>query len=89
MNEGSSRVTIKFQVSRVWKGSRKTVRTVKTFVDDSVCGLGSDFFVRGKTYLVYADQSKQGITTTTLSGSKEGGDAKDDLAYLGKGRRTS
>lgn len=89
VNEGSSRVTIKFQVSRVWKGSRKSVRTVKTFVDESVCGFGSDFFVKGKTYLVYADQSKQGITTTTLSGSKESGDAKDDLTYLGRGRKTS
>jgi hypothetical protein len=65
------------------------VRTVRTALDDSQCGLGSDFFVKGKTYLVYADQSKLGITTSTLSGTKESADAKDDLTYLGKGRKAS
>lgn len=87
IDEARSRATIKFQVSRVWKGSRKSVRTVMTSLDDATCGLGSNFFVKGKAYLVYADRSTQGITTTTLSGSKEKADAKADLTFLGRGKR--
>lgn len=87
VNEATSRVTATFQVSRVWKGSRKSVRVVKTFLDQGACGLGTNFFKKGRRYLVYAESSSQGFITTTLSGSKSSDDAQSDLKELGRGRR--
>lgn len=87
VNDVTSRVTVSFQVTRVWKGSRKSVRVVKTFVDQGACGLGTTFFKKGRLYLVYADSSSQGFITTTVNGSKSGEDAQSDLKELGRGRR--
>lgn len=87
VNEATSRVTVTFKVSRVWKGSRKGVRVVTTFIDQGACGLGTTFFKKGRRYLVYAERSAQGFITTTISGSKSSDDAQSDLKELGRGRR--
>ncbi len=87
VDDVTSRVTVTFQVTRVWKGSRKSVRAVKTFLDQGACGLGSDFFKKGRRYLVYAQISRQGLITSTLSGTKTSDDAQSDLKELGRGRR--
>ena len=87
VDEMTSRVTVKFKVSRVWKGSKRSIRTVVTFLDQGVCGLGPQFFQAGRTYLVYADQNSQGLVTDSMSGSKEKAAAQYDLKFLGRGTR--
>ena len=89
VDETSSRVIVKFKVSRVWKGAKRNVRTVVTSLDQGVCGLGPQFFQAGRNYLVYADQSSQGLVTGSMSDSKEKAAAQYDLKHLGRGARVS
>ena len=89
VDESTSRVTVKFKVSRMWKGSKRSVRTVVTSLDQGVCGLGPQFFQAGRTYLVYAHQGPRALLTNALSGSKEKAAAHYDLKYLGRGTRIS
>jgi hypothetical protein len=89
VDETSSRVIVKFKVSRVWKGPKRNVCTVGTSLDQGVCGLGPQFFQAGRNYLVYADQSSQGLVTGSMSDSKEKAAAQYDLKHLGRGARVS
>ena len=87
VHESSDLVSVSFRVSRAWKGSKRRIRTVITHVDSAACGLGQQFFLKGREYLVYATKNSQGLLTGSLSGTKDRANAKADLKYLGKGAR--
>ena len=89
VDETTSRVIVKFKVSREWKGSKRNVRTVVTCADQGVSGLVSQFFQAGRHYLVYADHTFRAVTAGSMSGSKEKAAAQYDLKQLGRGTRVS
>jgi len=87
VDESSDLVSVTFRVSRAWKGSKRRIRTVKTHVDSAACGLGQQFFLKRREYLVYATKNSRGLITGSLSGTKDRANSKADLKYLGKGAR--
>jgi hypothetical protein len=87
VHESSDLVSVRFRVSRAWKGSNRKIRNVITHVDSATCGLGQEFFLKGREYLVYATKNSQRLLTGSLSGTKDRANAKADLKYLNKGAR--
>lgn len=73
-----TRVT--FEVSEVWKGRERRRLMVMTSDSSASCGFN---FVEGESYLVYASQSENRLTTSLCSGTKLLSQAQDDLKMLG------
>lgn len=87
-NVDSQRVrfnTIKFQVSKSWKGGAAKTIVVTTPGHSEACGFHFD---RGQSYLVYAYTIKgqKGLLTGICTRTKPLTQAKQDLAELGAGK---
>lgn len=72
-----TRVT--FEVSEVWKGRERRRVMVMTSDSSASCGFN---FIEGESYLVYASQSENRLTTSLCSGTKLLSQAQEDLKML-------
>ena len=71
-------VSVKFNVSRVWKGPRSDTITIKTVRSEASCGYE---FEEGRRYIVFARNGETGLCSRTAGL----GNAVADLAALGDG----
>jgi hypothetical protein len=71
-------VSVKFNVSRVWKGPRSDTITIKTVRSEVSCGYE---FEEGRKYVVYARNGETGLCSRTAGLEN----AVADLAALGEG----
>jgi hypothetical protein len=71
-------VSVKFNVSRVWKGPRSDTITIKTVRSEVSCGYE---FEEGRKYVVYARNGETGLCSRTAGLEN----AVADLAALGDG----
>lgn len=72
------------QVNNYWKGPVK--RKVKVYILETM--RYQAWFELGKSYLIYARENNEGkLSDGRCSPSKRIEDAREDLKYLGKGRR--
>lgn len=85
VDESARLVTAKLRVTRVWKGPLARARTVATVTDESACGLGSGFFVKGRRYLVYARKYAGVRWVSLVDGTKDRAHAASDIKHLGAG----
>jgi hypothetical protein len=83
---GEFQLEVTFEVDRSWKWVEKGTVTLYTGNDGAICGYG---FEVGKSYLVYARfierDAEKVLSTNICTRTAAVGDAKDDLAALGKG----
>ena len=77
---GSTEAT--FQVSKVWKGPPHQQILVGTTGDSAMCGYS---FEGGQEYVVYANNTPEGLSTTLCSRTQPLDHAQEDLAVLGAG----
>ncbi len=79
---------VTIEVASAWKGVKGKTVTVQTAKHGATCGFG---FEKGKSYLVYANETKQGeakaLSTNLCTRTRALGDAKEDLAELGEGTK--
>lgn len=73
-------IEVTFRVTEVWKGVGTDRLTVRTSM--SSCGFG---FAEGMPYLVYANETQNGLVTGLCTRTADLALAADDLAALGKG----
>lgn len=71
--------TVEFDVKTVWRGSVSQTVYLTTHRSDASCGFP---FVEGVTYVVY---SRDGLTISLCSRTRELSKATEDLAELGEG----
>jgi hypothetical protein len=71
-----------FRVLKSWKGPKSGTFEVKTPVSDISCGYP---FEKGREYLVYASEKRQGLEVYLCGETKPLPKAKEDLAALGEG----
>ena len=71
-------VSVKFNVSRVWKGPRSDTITIKTVRSEASCGYE---FEEGRKYIVYVRNGETGLCSRTASAVL----AIQDFAELGEG----
>lgn len=79
-------VTVKFAVSKTWKGAKGSEISLTTEKDSAMCGYN---FAAGQEYVVYAYAGKMALTTNNCSrtaGSIKNGDVKY-LKALAKRRK--
>lgn len=57
-------VTVKFAVSKTWKGSKGKTISITTEKDSAMCGYN---FAVGKQYVVYAHAGKMALSTSNCS----------------------
>ena len=81
---GDFQRSVTIEVASSWKGVKAKTVTVKTAKDSAACGYG---FEKGKSYLVYAREVKEGeakvLSTNLCSRTRTLAEAKEDLAALG------
>ncbi len=81
---------VTLEVKSIWKGVAAKTVTIRTASDGAICGYS---FVKGKSYLVYAREIKQGegdeaeklLTTNICSRTTPLEAAEEDLKALGAG----
>ena len=78
----SDPVTIKIQVSTVWKGAVRETMFVKTVRSAPSCGFP---FSRGREYLVYSHSDDSPPFVGLCGGTREAAHAKEDFQALGDG----
>lgn len=85
---GDFQRAVTIEVASTWKGVKGRKVTVQTAKHGATCGFG---FEKGKSYLVYAYETKQGeakvLSTNLCTRTRALGDAKDDLTELGEGAK--
>jgi hypothetical protein len=74
---------VRFSVERVWKGVSDTEVTVRTHIDEGICGYP---FEDGETYLVYAYGEPDELSTALYHRTRHWHAADEDLNALGPGR---
>jgi len=74
-------IAVTVAISAVWKGEPAEQVTIYTAFTCCVCGYP---FELGETYLIYATQQGDRLTTTICSRTRPLEKAKDDLAALGR-----
>jgi hypothetical protein len=74
---------VRFAVERVWKGVSESEVTVRTFIDQGICGFP---FEEGESYLVYAYGEPEDLTTSLIDRTTRWDRADSDLNALGPGR---
>jgi hypothetical protein len=79
----SELLVVRFKVTTVWKYVTHTYVTLTTMEQSSACGYHFD---AGKTYLVYAYASQDGLNTNLCSETKELSAAESDLKLIGPGQ---
>lgn len=75
-------VEVTFRVTEVWKGVDSDRLTLRTAASTASCGFG---FVKGMPYIVYAQDTPNGLTTGLCTRTADLALAAEDLAALGKG----
>lgn len=74
-------VEVTFDVSKSWKGPKNKNITVKTARSSASCGYN---FEQGKEYLVYANESDEGLNVSLCSRTSLASEAEEDVSKLGK-----
>jgi hypothetical protein len=74
---------VRFAVERVWKGVSDAEMTVRTHIDEGICGYP---FEDGETYLVYAYGEPDELSTALYHRTRHWHAADEDLTALGAGR---
>ncbi|PZD94569.1 hypothetical protein DNH61_16510 [Paenibacillus sambharensis] len=76
-------LTIRMNVTRVWKGIVPAEAVIETAQSSASCGY--DGFKEGGAYLVVAEETPNGLHTGLCFGNKPMGSVGQELAYLGDG----
>jgi hypothetical protein len=75
-------VEVTFRVTEIWKGVDTDRLTVRTAASTASCGFE---FALGQHYIVYAQDTPNGLATGLCTRTAELAAASDDLKALGKG----
>lgn len=76
-------IGVTFRVGYVFKGPRNRIIRVRTALNSAMCGYN---FIRGRTYLVYANVNDRVVSVSLCSRTKLFSAARDDIKYLSRNR---